>query len=206
MELIKKAEKEGGLQLGRRHSYDVNKERHDYLIENRHLFDPLPDLIPAELAEEVWPELEALRSPRTNANTRAQIYKVIEFLLTPGNFRISTRSMCESLGFSYGNWVGRTQVHPSIWQLINKVVGPILVLRSQARVLGAMEDAAIHGDHRDRRLFFEIDGTLKRGGGAGGGNQLVQVNLINDNIDRPSAEVIAISENSGSEKERDEDQ
>jgi hypothetical protein len=75
---------------------------------------------------------------------------------------------------------------PYMWLLINVLV------RAEAesklgRVVDSMTDAAIYGDSRDRRLYLEYFGHIKREVAATGGNTIV---FVNDNLDRPQPKMV----------------
>lgn len=169
----------------------VNREEILAEWEDNVNLEPINQYLNLDNIAELAPILPLLL--RTQPKTRRTMHAVLAFYAQdPGNVALSTRAMCAKLGLDYVNWWRLTNVRPEIMKFINHV----LVSTAQSyrgRVHVAAAEAGVTGGHQDRRLFFELTGDLKRGGGREGGGNITVV-IKNDVITRPSGPVIEVSE------------
>lgn len=142
---------------------------------------PLSAYIPELVAATVEPWLIKYKS--FNAKTRVAISSFVLFSLNEGNWQKGRVETAQALGVDVRAIDYWRQKWPHMWSVIN-----VLIRYNEAekvgRVLGAMTDAAIYGDNRDRRLYLEYFGHIKQ-------EQKAQANativFVNDNLNRPPA-------------------
>ena len=148
-------------------------------IQDNIKFRPLHVFADIRNSVEILPLLSGVE--RLQPKSRGLTCRIIEFLSESHNFSKSQRRMCEELGCT------RTQVWhiertwPHFWRFINLVVRRAVFDRTEARVDGATAQAAIHGNDRDRRLYFEVHGRLKQRTQEHGGT----IVFVNNLLDRP---------------------
>lgn len=155
---------------------------------------PLSSIIPEPLAAKVesWFDGYAKLYPET----RVAILAVIRFTMTEGNWAKSKKAMCIELGFKTVDVDYWGRKWPYLWPLANEL-SRFYADQALGRVLGATTDAAIYGDSRDRRLYFEVFGHIKQEQKAGSG---VNITFHCDNLNRPPAFTIE-AKKVGSESE-----
>ena len=120
---------------------------------------------------------------RLQPSSRGLVLRICEFLSESSNFSKSQTQMCKELKFNIRAMHHIERVWPHFWRFINLVVRRAVRDRTEARVEGATAQGAIHGNDRDRRLYYEVHGRLKKREDRGGGGSIIFVNNI---IDRPS--------------------
>jgi len=143
---------------------------------------PLNSFVTAEMAVKCEKLLSG--SERLYAGTRGSAYKIVEFLCDSSNFYKSQGAMCKELGFPVLRIKSIEMSWPYFWQFTNLIVRTTLHRRSEARVEGATCEAAITGNDRDRRLYYELTNRIKQRGQQDAGSH-GHIYFINNVINRP---------------------
>lgn len=119
--------------------------------------------------------------------TRGHVDRMIEFLFEgPENYRKSFKAICECLEISYVSFWKSCHQRPSILRFINLIVSGTAALQASGRIDMATTQAAIDGQHQDRRLYYELQGRLKGAQRKDGG--AVKIVFQQNMLARPSAE------------------
>lgn len=158
-----------------------------WLEENLDRVHPLGELVGPDEAVHVIGELQKIADQISEINRR-RILSVVQFLLEPGNYKKSKVQMCQELGINYLQFQRVTTRHRFCWHFINKMIIYHGVTEAHGRIVKATVDSAVDGDHRDRRLYFELIGAIRRAGGASshGG---VHITFVQDALNRPQGKV-----------------
>lgn len=142
---------------------------------------PLASYIPEPLATKIEPMLAGYA--RLHTATRVAISNTIVWLVAEGNWAKTKVTMGIELGYA----IKDIDYWRMKWPYMQVVVNELSRFKSDqalGRVLGATTDAAIYGDSRDRRLYFEVFGHIKQEQKAGSG---VNITFHCDNLNRPPA-------------------
>jgi hypothetical protein len=106
---------------------------------------------------------------------------VLKFAITDGNWAKSKQAMCIELGMQLPDINYWSNKWPYMWVIANEIIRHNSN-SAFGRVLGATTDAAIYGDSRDRRLYLELFGHIKKEERA---NVNVGITFVNDELRRP---------------------
>lgn len=172
---------------------DFTEQEHEQAYE-RMMADlknivPLDHVIPCEIAANIEPYV--MRAKKLTQQSRDSVYRIIKFLSEPENFQVSRKKMCEILDINISNFYRLGNVFPGMWALISCITRFNQINVSDCLVDGATCQAAIHGQHGDRRLYYEVfRGLREKGSGSSGG---VSINFIVDNVHRPQPKVIDVT-------------
>lgn len=128
-------------------------------IANNPNYHPVSALIPITAALELEKVLEPLAA--FSIQSRVTISRIIEWHRGEDCWRKSKNTMLMELGITAGHLQYVEGKWPGMYMTIN------LLMRLDAqnkvgKVYGSMADAAVLGDSRDRRLYLEWIGELKR--------------------------------------------
>jgi len=148
---------------------------------------PLSSLIPEPLATQIEPMLPGYA--KLYPKTRVAIYQVLVWLAAEGNWAKSKSTMCIELGMQKPDVDYWARKWPYMWVIANAICR-FHADQAIGRVLGATTDAAIYGDSRDRRLYLEVFGHIKKEDRANAG---VNITFVVDNLARPESKVIGAS-------------
>ena len=113
---------------------------------------------------------------------RGQAYKILNELINGANWDLSHIALCAKVGISRATLHHIEKQWPYIWHFSNLLTLELVIPKSFGRVLHASCDAAVHGNDRDRRLYFELFGGLRQKQGSSGGTQII---FVQDSMDRP---------------------
>jgi len=161
--------------------HDLNHEAWLRIVKDPR-YQPLASLIPEPKAAQIEPWLD--QYVEFHPKTRVAICKYVRYSLFEDNWAKAKQTAAIELGFDVrviDYWKHR-------WPEMFLVINAILRHDSEmdvGRVIKAATHAAIYGDSRDRRLYLELFGHIKREAGAGEDNKTII--LINDVVDRPAA-------------------
>lgn len=116
--------------------------------------------------------------------TRGAVVNVLSHLLeNPLSARFSFAKLCREANVPYATFLAVKQKWPYVWHFINLVLTHHTLTEASGRMVQVTTDAALTGNDRDRRLWYELFGGLRQKEQTGG--QKLVVNFIVDNMSRP---------------------
>jgi len=128
--------------------------------------------------------------------------------VSEGNWRKSHGVMCAELGVPQARIRYLEYKWPQLWLFVNTIIRKYAA-NQVGRVVSSMADAAVYGDDKDKRLYLEFFGLIKRESHQDNTKTIV---FVNDQLNRPgirpnltsgdgdrAVDVEVIEENSGAE-------
>jgi hypothetical protein len=155
-------------------------------INTEPAYRPLNSLVTEDIAAEAEKHLSSLIGCGIGPKYRAATLRIINFLCEIGNYTKNKSQMMKEVGLPVQRLYHIERKWSGFWRFVNLIVQRMVVQGSMARVVTASTEAAIHGNDRDRRLYFEaFTGLSKK-------QSMVQagtINFIQNVMERPTPEL-----------------
>lgn len=166
----------------------ANKEAYERLKAHAKELEPLIYIVTEDIAAAVEPALMSLpHNEEGNGNrgfqrvTRQDALDLLMWFQQNQNWAKPKSQAVKDLGMPYVRYQYVMRYWPHFWSMLNVLVQKKF-RDEQALVDLATLDAAIQGNDRDRRLYYELRGKLRRDPGEGAKATLI---FINDSVQRP---------------------
>ena len=118
---------------------------------------------------------------------RVQVVALLLARITGEEYKESHTQTVRKFGISETEWEDVVKRWKGFFEVLN-LISEAKMYSEMSRVHGATTHAAVTGDYRDRRLFYELNGKLKGDKDTQGGKTTIV--FINDNLLRPHVELL----------------